>query len=198
MRKPRVHVVRGSTTVENMFKDMGYDVSSSPLFCDLMCFTGGADVHPSLYGQEVAKQSYPSFDRDIDEAGYYAVANRKKIPMVGICRGGQLMNVLRGGSMIQHIEGHHGPHTIYDKDTDRHVSVTSVHHQAMVPADHAYIVAESEEDHINEVIFYEEDEDNSKALCFQGHPEFAGRGDECRTYFFQLIKNFLGLEGVKA
>src|SRR3546814_3238996 len=39
-------------------------------------------------------------------SGYFAIARRMHKPMAGICRGGQFLNVMCGGSMIQHVEGH--------------------------------------------------------------------------------------------
>jgi gamma-glutamyl-gamma-aminobutyrate hydrolase PuuD len=65
--------------------------------------TGGNDISPSFYNQEVVFTSGSSMQRDALEYEVlnYAVAN--KLPVLGICRGMQLLNVYFGGSLIQSI-----------------------------------------------------------------------------------------------
>src|SRR5690606_36449796 len=78
---------------------------------DLICFTGGADVSAELYGEENT-YSFCDPERDEEERIIYDMALAHGIPMVGICRGGQFLNVMNGGKMIQHIEGHSGDREI--------------------------------------------------------------------------------------
>jgi len=65
---------------------------------------GGADVHPSLFGQPVLAHS-PSFDRDRDgfELALIRIAWDEHVPILAICRGMQLMNVCFGGSLDQNV-----------------------------------------------------------------------------------------------
>jgi putative glutamine amidotransferase len=71
---------------------------------DGLILTGGADVDPSLYGAE----PHPSTDeaapdRDAFEIALARGAMARDLPLLGICRGMQVMNVARGGTLIQHL-----------------------------------------------------------------------------------------------
>ena len=61
--------------------------------------SGGDDIHPSLYGQEAVPKGQYDPQRDALEQRHIAYAFEKKIPMLGICRGTQLINVSLGGSL---------------------------------------------------------------------------------------------------
>jgi len=72
---------------------------------DALVFSGGEDVEPSLYGQAVGEHSGPfSAERDAGELALYAAALAAGIPILGICRGAQLVNVAHGGTLIQHLD----------------------------------------------------------------------------------------------
>lgn len=111
--------------------------------CDALLLMGGGDIHPRRYGQSLA------FARDIDEArdaaefslvGEFLERGR---PIVGICRGLQLINVYFGGTLHQHMEGHGqvcGRDTIHLTYTNdpllralygETLFVNSAHHQAV-------------------------------------------------------------------
>src|SRR6185369_3686571 len=77
---------------------------------------GGADVTPSLYG-ETNTQSWCNIYRDVHETLLYKTAKAMDIPVLGICRGHQLMNVLEGGTLWQDLStqrgrGHSGGHRL--------------------------------------------------------------------------------------
>ncbi|HEX5826504.1 MAG TPA: gamma-glutamyl-gamma-aminobutyrate hydrolase family protein [Candidatus Limnocylindrales bacterium] len=76
---------------------------------DGLLLTGGPDVDPARYGQ--APQGTRGIDaaRDELEAEAWAAAERRALPVLGICRGFQAMNVFAGGTLLQHVEGHAGP-----------------------------------------------------------------------------------------
>lgn len=70
--------------------------------CDAVLFPGGEDMTPSYYGEDPhpAIQVYkPEIDEALMRAGRYALEHNK--PMLGICKGNQLLNVLMGGSLYQ-------------------------------------------------------------------------------------------------
>jgi gamma-glutamyl-gamma-aminobutyrate hydrolase PuuD len=110
--------VTGSVYVEDIKK------------ADLIILPGGSDINPKIYGENVGRHT--TFNRQLDlqdiEAVKYAVKNN--IPIIGICRGAQLICALSGGSLIQHVIGHHGRHIIYTSN-NRIYEVNSVHHQMM-------------------------------------------------------------------
>ncbi|KAJ5109050.1 hypothetical protein N7456_005725 [Penicillium angulare] len=68
---------------------------------------GGKDVHPSLYGQEFDPDIEPSTDepRDRLEFAIIRLALERKLPVLGICRGLQLINVFYGGTLHQNLPG---------------------------------------------------------------------------------------------
>src|SRR5574337_2129865 len=107
----KMYVVGGGH--KQVFTDMGFKVVDNPLKADIFQFMGGEDVSPELYN-EPNTHSYSNIHRDIEEMGYLTLAIKFGKPCVGICRGGQFLNVMCGGKMIQDISGHaiRGTHTI--------------------------------------------------------------------------------------
>jgi putative glutamine amidotransferase len=76
---------------------------------DGLLLSGGTDIHPSQYGQSIHGSREIESDRDQLEATAWAVARSRRVPVLGICRGLQAINVFSGGSILQHVEGHAGP-----------------------------------------------------------------------------------------
>ncbi|MFI5227130.1 MAG: gamma-glutamyl-gamma-aminobutyrate hydrolase family protein [Candidatus Limnocylindrales bacterium] len=76
---------------------------------DGLLLTGGADVDPARYGRPSAGSRDVDRDRDGLEAEAWQVATERGLPVLGICRGFQLLNVLHGGTLLQDVAGHAGP-----------------------------------------------------------------------------------------
>ena len=80
-----------------------------------LLLTGGADIDPARYGRptEGARATEP--ERDELEAEAFAAADERGLPVLGICRGLQALNVFLGGRLVQDVPGHlgagwtHGP-----------------------------------------------------------------------------------------
>jgi putative glutamine amidotransferase len=71
---------------------------------DGVCLPGGPDVQPSVYGAEPHPELGPTEPRvDAVELALVRAADRRKLPILAICRGMQLLNVARGGSLHQHL-----------------------------------------------------------------------------------------------
>jgi putative glutamine amidotransferase len=67
-------------------------------------FSGGADIGPSSYGAEPHPETdSPQTYRDSAELALLAAALERDIPTLAICRGFQLLNVVRGGDLVQHL-----------------------------------------------------------------------------------------------
>ena len=209
---PNVLIVGGGYQYEDMFRKMGWEIVGDMQEADMVQFTGGADVSPEYYDEEEHPASHCSKHRDVAEKRIFDLCLENAIPMAGICRGGQFLNVMSGGAMWQHVDGHaiNGTHLATDVATGRLVSVTSTHHQMMRPSLQGTIIAFAHESSFREcmrngkvlrvvddpqfpldpeVVFYP----HTNSLCFQPHPEFP-RYDECREYYFQCIKDCLGLQ----
>ncbi len=78
---------------------------------DGLIITGGKDVDPATYGQKPhASTDDPAQDRDAWEFALLRSALRRGLPVLGICRGAQVLNVELGGNLHQHLPdviGHH-------------------------------------------------------------------------------------------
>ena len=71
---------------------------------DALILTGGIDVQPELYGAGRHPLTDPARpDRDAWELALFAEAQRRRVPVLAICRGLQLVNVARGGTLHQHL-----------------------------------------------------------------------------------------------
>ncbi|HKV88572.1 MAG TPA: gamma-glutamyl-gamma-aminobutyrate hydrolase family protein [Candidatus Dormibacteraeota bacterium] len=115
---------------------------------DGLLLPGGWDVDPSFYGEKPDQKVGP-IDRALDETelNLFQQAREKEIPILGICRGQQVINVAMGGSLIQHLDDHdvrakgrsHLAHTIEVNPSselgraagEHKIRVNSLHHQAI-------------------------------------------------------------------
>lgn len=71
---------------------------------DALVLSGGPDIEPSRYGQEARAQTQtPHTARDDAELELLARAVAGRVPVLGVCRGMQLLNVARGGTLHQHL-----------------------------------------------------------------------------------------------
>ncbi len=164
------------------------DVSAAADLLDGVFFTGGPDVHPKFYGEEVLPECGEiSETRDLFELALYAEAVRRDMPVFGICRGIQLINVGAGGTLHQHIPGHSDgvSHTVrIDPDSlladilkTGSLTVNSYHHQAVktaAPGLKASAFAENGETNLAEAVWCPEMKFN---LSVQWHPEYTYEDD---------------------
>ena len=106
-------------------------------------FWGGEDISPSIYNKEPnfysEATSLPS-RRDLLELTLMGEARLKEIPMIGVCRGAQLLCAFAGGELYQHVPGHKASsHTITCRGVD-YYSVPADHHQMMCPPEDAHVL----------------------------------------------------------
>lgn len=187
----KVFIEEADDFTTQMFVERGWEITDEPTDADLICFTGGSDVSPILYLEENT-HSYTRPTRDLYCVGVWTRAKALDIPCVGICRGGQFLNVMNGGSMVQDIRGHGRDHEVtieedvlFDYKGLKFLA-TSTHHQEIVPdVDHADIIGRAS-DGVTEVVYYGDTRD----LCFQPHPEYSG-AEACREPFFDLIEDMM-------
>jgi putative glutamine amidotransferase len=85
----------------------GADPTELVAALDGLVLTGGGDLDPDSYGEEAAHQVY-GVDRERDdfEFALLCAAEAQNLPILAICRGLQLVNVSRGGTLIQHVDDH--------------------------------------------------------------------------------------------
>lgn len=99
---------------------------------DLVFWTGGEDVSPSLYGQKKHPKTYTNASRDTYEKSIYIKAQELGKVCLGVCRGSQFLTSMQpDGMLVQHQEN---PGMHYIKTFDgKNLKVSSTHHQAQYP-----------------------------------------------------------------
>lgn len=212
-----VFVENGDGHTSRMWYRWGWELTSEPALADVIQFTGGADVDPALYGEVAHPTVHPNLERDAHCIALYNMAIETGIKMVGICRGGQFLNVMNGGKMFQHCDGHglNDTHKATILATGLEVDVTSTHHQIMRPnREDGIVLMEANpklgtfkehmmfhggrtgwamadrpyEDDV-EAVFYPE----TQSLCYQPHPEWRDDGHGCVEAFKYFLRNHLDL-----
>lgn len=214
----KVYVVGHNYGVEQMFsananKNYRCLISDEHDEPDLVVFTGGEDINPKLYGEEPLRETRFNNVRDGVDIEHWKLYTTT--PKVGICRGGQFLNVMSGGAMWQHVTEHGSPHLVHNLlqipgIEEKSLMMTSTHHQMMIPGkegevialakDHKYgqkkgisneyrsFLGRDKPEFDTEVVWYPK----TNALCFQPHPEYNSYL-EGRGYFFKLLNHFFGL-----
>ncbi len=176
---------------------------------DGLMFTGGVDLNPSHYGEDVLNETVEIDDRrDAVEMLYASAALARRLPVLAICRGEQMMNVVLGGSLYQDlptqkpseiahrqaVDGNLPSHAILvEKGSLLHrimgrdtLYVNSFHHQAVkVPSDKVTVMAVAP-DGIVEA--YESAMKGQWILAVQFHPEMLVRSDDA---WLELFKSFI-------
>lgn len=164
---------------------------------DGLLLTGGPDLDPARYGE----RPHPTVqavrpERDASELLLAGVTAEEDVPVLGVCRGMQVMAVAAGGALTQHLpdlvgtslhspghgHGHYGSHVITVKENTRlyeilgsQVTVATYHHQGVADAA-TYQQSAWADDGVVEAL---EDRDAVFRLGVQWHPE---TGDDPRLF----------------
>lgn len=92
---------------------------------DGLLLSGGADIDPSRYGETVAGSHTAEPQRDALEDEAFRAASAARVPVLGVCRGLQAINVFAGGSLVQHLDGHESTPYPSPAVTRHHLDLTS-------------------------------------------------------------------------
>ncbi len=162
------------------------------LECDALVLTGGGDLDPRMYGESPAHGTLYGIspERDAFEAALVKAAFESGVPVLGICRGLQLVNVVLGGTLITDLEeAGHPPHRTVDGVKCTHLvrlergsrlaarvgvesgRVASSHHQAAGRIGAGLTVAARSEDGVVEALELTDPDGRTRALLVQWHPE---------------------------
>ena len=161
--------------------------------CSGIVFTGGADVHPELYGKpERIDDCTTEVERDTNETLLAELASKMNLPILGICRGEQFYAVFAGGSLIVDIKKDTGSdivHTTIDGNDSQHAItiepgtllkkitkideciVNSAHHQAVEYLPESLTIAALSPDGIIEAYEWSDPTGKPFFLGLQWHPE---------------------------
>lgn len=158
--------------------------------CDALVLTGGEDVSPELYGDWSDETVHINPERDGTEFRLIENAMNRRVPILGICRGLQVLNVFLGGTLVIDLEKYYGRiHRAISNKEDRvhgvrlvdesHLKefigqetgeVSSAHHQAADRIGSGLKVAARAEDGTVEAIEGNDDLP-SRIVSVQWHPE---------------------------
>jgi acyl-CoA reductase-like NAD-dependent aldehyde dehydrogenase/GMP synthase-like glutamine amidotransferase len=182
--------------------------------CDGFVLTGGVDTHPSFYNGKTVYNNSPSafqVERDLFEEKIYRYSQLNKLPILGICRGMQLINVLEGGKLIQDLDNGNERHRKEESDKVHSIiaeddsllhkvsgsltgRVNSAHHQAIDPdgiGDNLMANAYDDDDEkIIEGLEFKNKAGKAFMLCVQWHPERINNKNE-NPFSRNLKKEFL-------
>jgi putative glutamine amidotransferase len=164
---------------------------SVPADVDGLCLTGGPDIAPARYGESDPTHlaTEPDLERDDLEFDAIDAALRRDIPVLGICRGFQLINVALGGTLVLHVD-HHEPENpdavrlhhdvVIDPNSklaaasgSAPLAVNSRHHQAVTSRELAPSLRATAS--VGELIEAFESDKHRWVVAVQWHPERIGR-----------------------
>jgi putative glutamine amidotransferase len=170
------------------------DVADVVARLDGLVLSGGADVDPALYGEDAsADLGEIEPERDEWESALWRAARARHLPVLAICRGFQLVNVLHGGTLVQHVglrdgEGHpqwdvdgrrptHGLAVVAGTRTASVVGeltrVNSLHHQTVDAVGEGLVVSAIADDGVVEGL----ETTDGEVLAVQWHPELLTKPD---------------------
>lgn len=173
--------------------------------CDGLLLPGGADIEPALYGKERdEKCGKPNKLRDDNEFEMFETFVKTGKPILGICRGFQLINVACGGTLYQDIaeikKCNHSDflkrakavHTVDVKENTKLfdifgkscVGVNSLHHQAVENVGENLTVSAISQDGFVEAI---ELDNHPFCVAVQWHPEHMSKTDPLQQKLFNVF-----------
>ena len=129
----KVFVVGGDTYYINWIQNC--ELVNDLKEANIVFFTGGEDVTPSLYGCKKHPTTYCNIHRDKYEKEIFNNISKDQL-VVSVCRGSQFICCMNGGKLIQNCDHHAiwGTHEIVDKNNNKY-QITSTHHQMAYPFD---------------------------------------------------------------
>jgi putative glutamine amidotransferase len=171
---------------------------------DGVVITGGHDIDPVLYAAK--SEVHPRYDRERDqfEKAIIDDALKRRLPLLGICRGAQLLNVCRGGTLFQELRSKRlrtsnrwsvlplktlvtKRHTqLYDlMRHNRRSRINSLHNQGIDRLGEGLIISGRDLDRIVQAV---EDPDRTFCIGVQWHPEFLLYLKRQRGIFYELTR----------
>lgn len=200
--KIKVHVVGGQLSYIFPFMAvLNVSLVDTPDEADILWFTGGEDVDPSLYGERPNRRTYYSVQRSYEEMQIIQLFPEKL--KVGICRGIQQFNVADGGKLVQHCSQHAGTtHLVKETQGQECFLVNSAHHQMIIPTETCEVLLYSAEepckvklDGDDRPIQMDKDPEsvwypNLNAFGVQYHPEWLAPNTRAFTWFVDQVKHY--------
>jgi gamma-glutamyl-gamma-aminobutyrate hydrolase PuuD len=206
MNTKKIYVVGNSREYSRWIKN--HELVDNLADADIVLFTGGEDVDPSLYGKQKHHTTYSNIHRDLQEKEIFDQVKPNQL-CLGICRGSQFLCVMNKGILVQNVNNHatFGTHQIYDRLGNVY-EITSTHHQMQYP----FLLPETNYTVLyhagNRADYYEGDGVNyppcdpeivlyktpglPKCLAIQGHPEMMRNEAPVIDMLNKLIDKYVG------
>lgn len=189
---------------------------SAPPDVDALLLPGGGDISPHWYGQKPDPRVY-NVDLEQDRLDFKMAqhALNRNLPILGICRGMQLLNVLYGGTLIQHLPTSSVEHsfqlkrkstTLAERFTPHEVEITpgsklagilgssvrsaSAHHQAVDELGEGLRIVARAADGTVEAV----EDPHRSVIGVQWHPEIREHGGEVQDRLFMNLLHSVGQE----
>lgn len=175
--------------------------------CDGFILSGGADINPQLYGETNTHSRGIDHNRDALEMEIIQHALQHNKPMLGICRGMQMLNVAHGGNLHQHAPSHfmdfiptsnligkifgrkhiklHPNSKISQILCARDIRVNSIHHQALKEIGEGLHMSAADDYGVPQVL--EHDAEPPRFIGVQWHPELMPLNAKQRRLFKHLL-----------
>lgn len=175
---------------------------------------GGSDISPEFYGHKMSRRCAPyAGRRDRVEWALMQEAIDMEIPIIGVCRGAQMLCAKAGGFLIQDMNNHAGPDHFVETIDGKEFKVNSLHHQMMVPygVNHELIAWSKKnvgapyifrDDKLFKPAEYGYSDDNNpwrepefiyfpeiNGYAIQWHPEMMANNVEATQYIIEFIKS---------
>ena len=163
---------------------------------DALILPGGGDINPKRYHEKKHGSKWINDKRDTVQLRALKAFEKAGKPVLGICRGMQLINVYFGGSLKQNISGHWSGRwrnvsiskgSLLRKVYGSKENTYHFHHQAAKRIGEGLIVTERAGDGTVEALEHE----SLPIYGFQWHPEFMGsRGDKAYKEFLKVVRKY--------
>lgn len=191
-------VVRAGGEPVTLFAESAQDPLERLADFDGVLIPGGSDIKPAMYGQQagpetkVAEYEY----QDEFERGILQAAQQLRLPILAVCRGFQMLNVMHGGTLVQDLPPLHEIHRNDHHDVEiasdsrlasvlggrERIRVSSYHHQAVGRIGFGLRSVAAAEDGIVEAL--EPDDPTLPVLAVQWHPEDTAATEEFQQSLF--------------
>jgi len=185
----------------------GFDISEIISGIDGVIITGGGDINPKLYKDENTDSRNIKDNRDSVEMELLAISEKNNIRTLAICRGHQMLNVYKGGTLVQDIDkkikeplmhaqinektSEHVHEIEIEPDTnlyeilnESNIGVNSIHHQCIDKLGKGLVVSAKSQDGIIEGI---ESTSSWDAIGIQWHPEYLRSDEESKKLFNWIV-----------
>lgn len=191
--------IKGPDAIEVVTLSAALDNLDAVAGCDGIVLSGGVDIAPEYYSGKAGYPNAPDHfqeDRDAFETAVFRQAQDQHLPVLGICRGMQLINCMYGGTLVQDLEAKNDVHKVADNLDKVHgirikpgsilheatgseqCAVNSAHHQAIGNLGRGLQITATAPDGVAEAMERIQTAGHPFLLCVQWHPE--------RMYHFGL------------